>query len=95
MRKQPHSKIPRFKTSRINGMANTHSINPLVHHIMKKLFQAIATIALLCAVVFLGGEWSDDVSRAHVILCDGSAILLIAACSIYLRASGAFKKEAE
>ena len=58
---------------------------------MKKLFQVIATIALLCAVVFLGGEWSDNVSRAHVILCDGAAFVVIAVCYLFLRASGAFQ----
>ena len=70
-----------------------HNLN--THHIMKKIINAIVTIVLLLAVVFLGGEWPETATRSHIILCDGGAFLLIAACSLYLRRVGAFKREDE
>ena len=60
---------------------------------MKKVFKAVVTIALLLAVVFLAGEWPENTTRAKVILCDGCALLTIIISSLYLRATGAFKKE--
>ena len=62
---------------------------------MKNILKAVATIILLGAVVFLGGTWPADATRAHILLCDGGAGLLIILCSAYLRWSGAFEKEGE
>lgn len=68
-----------------------HNLN--THHIMKRIINAIVTIVLLCSVVFLGGEWPETATRAHVLLCDGSAFIIIAICSLYLHKVGAFKQQ--
>lgn len=52
---------------------------------MKKIIKAIATIALLGALVFLGGEWPEDTPRNKVIRYDGGALVTVLICGLYLR----------
>lgn len=52
---------------------------------MKKIVNAIVTILLLCAVVFLGGEWPENTPRKKVLVADGIALCIVAAGGIYLR----------
>lgn len=52
---------------------------------MKKISRAFATVALLCAVCFLGGEWPEDTPRNKVIRCDGIALAVVFASGIYLK----------
>lgn len=52
---------------------------------MEKILKPIATIALLCAMVFLGGEWPENTPRKKVIAYDGAAFGIIAVCGIYLK----------
>lgn len=52
---------------------------------MKKFIKAIATIALLGALVFLGGEWPEDAPRGKVIRYDCGALATVLVCGLYLR----------
>jgi len=52
---------------------------------MKKIVNAIVTILLLCAVVFLGGEWPENTPRKKVLTYDGIAIATVALCGVYLK----------
>lgn len=52
---------------------------------MKKILKSLATIALLCAIVFLGGEWPAGTPRKKVLTYDGAAFAVIAVCGLYLR----------
>ena len=51
---------------------------------MKKIARAIATVALLCSVCFLGGEWPEDTPRRKVITYDSCAFATMLACGLYL-----------
>ena len=53
--------------------------------IMKKILKPFATIALLCAMVFLAGEWPEDAPRKKVLTCDGVAFATMLVCGIYLK----------
>ena len=52
---------------------------------MKKILKSIATIALLCALVFLIGEWPEKTPRKKVITCDGVAFGIALASGLYLK----------
>lgn len=52
---------------------------------MKKILRPIAAIVLLCAMVFLGGEWPEGTPRKKVVTADSIAIGIVAACGFYLR----------
>lgn len=52
---------------------------------MKKAINTLAAIAMLCAMVFLGGEWPDGTPRKKVITCDAIAIAIVAGCGIHLK----------
>lgn len=52
---------------------------------MRKILKPIATIALLCAVVFLGGEWPENTPRKKVVACDGVALTIVLASGLYLK----------
>ena len=52
---------------------------------MKKILNIIATILLLCSMVFLGGEWQEGVARKTVVKCDAIAIATMLACGLYLK----------
>ncbi len=52
---------------------------------MKKILRTTATVALLCAMVFLGGEWPDATPRKKVITCDAVALAIVAGCGLYLK----------
>lgn len=52
---------------------------------MKKILKPIATIVLLCAVVFLGGEWPEGTPRKRVLTADGIALGIVAVCGVYLK----------
>lgn len=60
-----------------------HNLN--THHIMKKIIKAIASIALLGALTFLGGEWPEETPRNKVIRYDAGALVTILVCGLYLR----------
>ena len=51
---------------------------------MRKILNIFATTALLCAMVFLGGEWPEDTPIEKVLTFDGAALAIVAACGIYL-----------
>lgn len=52
---------------------------------MKKFIKAIASIVLLGALVFLGGEWPEDTPRNKVITYNGGALVTVLVCGLYLR----------
>lgn len=52
---------------------------------MKKLRLTFATIAVLCSMVFLGGEWPENTPRKKVIICDAIAFVVMAGCGFYLK----------
>lgn len=52
---------------------------------MKKILKSLATVAVLCAICFLGGEWPNDTPRKKVIAYDGAAFGIIAVCGLYLK----------
>lgn len=52
---------------------------------MKKFLKAIASIVLLSALVFLGGEWPEDAPRNKVLRYDGGALATVLICGLYLR----------
>ena len=52
---------------------------------MKKILNILATVALLCALVFLGGTWPEDTPRKKVLACDGIAFATMLATGLYLR----------
>jgi hypothetical protein len=52
---------------------------------MKKILNILATVALLCALMFIGGEWPEDTPRKKVLTCDGVAIVTMLATGLYLR----------
>ena len=52
---------------------------------MKKILNILATITLLCSMVFLGGEWPEDTPRKKVIACDAVAFAVMAGCGVYLK----------
>lgn len=52
---------------------------------MKKILNTLATIAVLCAMVFLGGEWPENTPRKKVLAADGIAIAVLAAGGLYLK----------
>lgn len=52
---------------------------------MKKILNILATVAVLGAVVFLGGEWPDGTPLKKVIACDAAAFALLAAGGFYLK----------
>ena len=52
---------------------------------MKKSLKVIASILLLGALVFLGGEWPDNTPRAKVIKYDCGALAVVAVCGLYLK----------
>ena len=52
---------------------------------MRKILKPIATVALLCAVVFLGGEWPENTPRKKVVACDGVALTIVLASGLYLK----------
>lgn len=52
---------------------------------MKKFIKAIATIALLGALVFLGGEWPENTPRNKVVRYDAGALATVLVCGLYLR----------
>ena len=54
---------------------------------MKKISRAIAAVAVLCAVCFLGGEWPEDTPRGKVVTYDAAAFAVLAVCGIYLKRS--------
>lgn len=45
----------------------------------------MATIAVLCAMVFLGGEWPESTPRKKVLAADGIAITILAVGGFYLK----------
>ena len=51
---------------------------------MKKIMRAIATIALLGGICFLGGEWPEDTPRAKVVRYDAGALAAVLVCGLYL-----------
>jgi len=51
---------------------------------MKKIFRSLATIVLLGAICFLGGEWPEDTPRAKVVRYDGAAFATALICGLYL-----------
>ena len=52
---------------------------------MRKILNIIVTIALLCSMVFLGGEWPEDTPMKKVITCDAIAFVVMAGCGVYLK----------
>jgi len=52
---------------------------------MKKFLKSIATIVLLGALCFLGGEWPEDTPRNKVLAFDGSAMATVLVCGLYLK----------
>lgn len=52
---------------------------------MKKILNTLATIAVLCAMVFLGGEWQESTPRKKVLAADGIAIAVLAVGGFYLK----------
>lgn len=52
---------------------------------MKKLLRTIATVAVLCAMVFLGGEWPENTPRKKVLTADGIAFVVLAVGGVYLK----------
>ena len=52
---------------------------------MKKLLKSIATVAMLCAMCFLAGEWPEDTPRNKVLACDGGAMAVMLVCGLYLK----------
>lgn len=52
---------------------------------MKKILNTLATIAVLCAMVFLGGEWPESTPRKKVLAADGIAIAVLAVGGYYLK----------
>ena len=49
---------------------------------MKKILKHIASIALLCSVCYLGGEWQEETPRNKVIHCDGTALATALICGL-------------
>lgn len=45
----------------------------------------MATIAVLCAMVFIGGEWPENTPRKKVIACDAAAFAVLAVGGVYLK----------
>lgn len=52
---------------------------------MKQILKAIATIALLGALVFLGGEWPEDTPRNKVVTYNAGALATVLVCGLYLK----------
>lgn len=52
---------------------------------MKKILNIVTTIAVLCAMVFLGGEWPENTPRKKVIACDAAAFAVLAVGGVYLK----------
>lgn len=52
---------------------------------MKKILKPIATILLLGAMCFLGGEWPESTPRAKVVRYDTGAFVTILVCGLYLK----------
>lgn len=52
---------------------------------MKKILTILVTILLLCSMVFLCGEWDEDIPRETVIKCDAVAFAIMLACGYYLK----------
>ena len=52
---------------------------------MRKISRRIATVVLLCAVVFLGGEWPEETPRRKVVTLDGAALATALVCGLYLK----------
>jgi hypothetical protein len=52
---------------------------------MRKILNILATVALLCAIVFLGGSWPEDTPLKVVLFRDGIAIAIMLASGLYLR----------
>lgn len=52
---------------------------------MKKILTIVATILLLCAMAFLGGEWPEKTPRKKVVACDAVAFAVMAGCGVYLK----------
>ena len=52
---------------------------------MKRILKSIATILLLGAICFLGGEWPDDTPRAKVVRYDAGALATVLVCGLYLK----------
>ena len=52
---------------------------------MKYILKTIATIIVLCGLVFLGGEWPEDTPRKRVLEYDGVAIATVLICGLYLK----------
>jgi hypothetical protein len=52
---------------------------------MKKILNTFAAIAVLCAMVFLGGEWPENTPRKKVIACDAVAFAVMAVGGLYLK----------
>lgn len=59
--------------------------NPFNELYMKKFLRTTATVALLCAMVFLGGEWPEGTPRKKVITLDAIALAVVAGCGVYLK----------
>ena len=52
---------------------------------MRKILNILATVALLCALVFLGGTWPEETPRKKVVTCDAVAVAVMLTCGLYLR----------
>lgn len=51
---------------------------------MRKILNILATVALLCAIVFIGGTWPEDTTLKKVLICDGIAFVVMLATGLYL-----------
>lgn len=58
---------------------------------MNRILKFLATIVMLSAMVFLGGEWPEGTTRKEVVTYDGAAFAVFAVCAIYL--NRAYKSE--
>lgn len=52
---------------------------------MRKILNILVTIVLLCSMVFLGGEWSENTPRKRVVACDAVAFVVMVGCGFYLK----------
>jgi len=52
---------------------------------MRKIFNSMVAIVMLCAICFLGGAWPENTPRKKVVACDGVALTVVAVCGIYLK----------
>ena len=52
---------------------------------MKRALKDLAAVAVLCSVVFLGGEWPESTPRRKVIVADGVAFAVMLCGGLYLK----------